>query len=126
MPKFPSKACEHKKRRKQLLTLELDPKISYKELTKTAHKNQIFPKKTENKIITKKYEKKKLFKKNLKQLIFQRPKIYNHPTHATFSYTIIKKLQKRFPSGHTHQTLPKTHTILPWNSTPPKKKTHPT
>ena len=65
---MPSKACKNEKRRKQLFTLEFDPKLSPEKLTKKAHKNQIIPNKAKNKIPPERNEKKKNFfiKKNKK------------------------------------------------------------
>ena len=103
---MPSKACKNEKRRKELFTLELDPKLSHKKLTKKAHKNQIIPKKAKNKIPRERNEKKKtFFKKKLKKTIHTSN---NHKIHTSHTpHKIFKKLQKRFSSHYTHHTLPK-------------------
>ena len=64
---MPSKPCINEKQRKQLFTLEFDPKLSHKKLTKKAHKNQIIPKKAKNKIPQERNEKKKNYLKKIKK-----------------------------------------------------------
>ena len=98
---MPSKACINKKRRKQLFTLEFDPKLSHKKLTKKAHKNQIIPKKAKNKIPRKRNEKKKLFDKKTKKYTLQTITRDKHPTHPS---RYLKNYKK-----DSHRTTPIIH-----------------
>ena len=105
---MPSKACENKKGRKQLFTLEFDQKISHKILTKTAHKTKNFPKKTKKEILEEKNEKKNYPSKTRKNPNFKQSKDTNIP-HPTYTHKIFQKIPKKILMGpHPSYTAKKS------------------